>query len=54
MYRRTILLTLAAATLLPGLEPKRTQVQATFHQSHPMQSGSKLTVTNLNGSIEIS
>jgi DUF4097 and DUF4098 domain-containing protein YvlB len=55
MYRQTILLTLAAApTLLPGLEPNRPQVQATFHQSYSMQAGSKLTVNNLNGSIEIS
>ena len=54
MYQRTILLTLAAATLLMGLEPNRPQVQATFHQSYPMQSGSKLTLNNLNGSVEIS
>jgi len=29
-------------------------VQAEFRQSYPMQPGSKLTVDNLNGSVEIS
>src|SRR6266568_2504866 len=52
MYRRTLLLTLAAIPLLVGQEKQR--VQAEFHQSYPMQPGSKLTVDNLNGSVEIS
>ncbi len=52
MYGRTLLLTLAAIPLLVGQEKPR--VQAEFHQSYPMQPGSKLTVDNLNGSVEIS
>src|SRR5262245_60872163 len=47
MRRLTLLLTLAAAPLLFGLE------QAEYHQSYPMQPGSKLTVENFNGAIEI-
>ena len=52
MYGRTLVLTLAAIPLLVGQEKPR--VQAEFHQSYPMQPGSKLTVNSLNGSVEIS
>jgi DUF4097 and DUF4098 domain-containing protein YvlB len=50
MYRN-LFLTLAGATALLALEPKHT---AEMHSSYPMQSGSQLTVANVNGSIEIS
>jgi hypothetical protein len=51
MNRRILLLTLAGAAALLALEPKHT---AELHSSYPMQPGSQLTVTNINGSIEIS
>jgi len=51
MNRRILLLTLAGASALLALEPKYT---AELHSSYPMQSGSQLTVNNVNGSIEIS
>jgi DUF4097 and DUF4098 domain-containing protein YvlB len=51
MFRRILALTIAAPLLLPALEPNRT---AEVHYSYPMQSGSRLTVENTNGSIEIS
>jgi DUF4097 and DUF4098 domain-containing protein YvlB len=54
MYQRTLLLTLAALPLLLGLEPQKTRVEAEFHQSYPMQPGSKLSVDSFNGSVEIS
>src|SRR5262245_63686895 len=51
MYPRTLLLILAAIPLLFG---QKTRFEAQFHQSYPMQPGSRLSVENLNGSIEIS
>jgi len=53
MRKSTLLLTLAAIPVLFGLEPEKTRVQAEYHQSYPMQPGSRLTVNNQNGSIEI-
>jgi hypothetical protein len=51
MYRQTLVLILAGASALLALEPKQT---AGLHSSYPMQPGAALTVTNINGSIEIS
>ena len=51
MRRRFLLLTLAAPLLLAALEPNRT---AEVHYSYAMQPGARLTVENMNGSIEIS
>src|SRR5262245_34885575 len=51
MYPRTLLLILAAIPLLFG---QKTRFEAQFHQSYPMQPGSRLSVDNFNGSIEIS
>jgi len=53
MRKSTLLLTLAALPVLFGLEPEKSRVQAEYHQSYPMQPGSRLTVNNQNGSIEI-
>jgi len=53
MRKSTLLLTLAAIPVLFGLEPEKSRVQAEYHQSYPMQPGSRLTVNNQNGSIEI-
>jgi DUF4097 and DUF4098 domain-containing protein YvlB len=53
MRKPTLLLTLAATPLLFGLEPEKSRVQAEYHQSYPMQPGSRITVDNQNGSIEI-
>jgi DUF4097 and DUF4098 domain-containing protein YvlB len=53
MRKITLLLTLAAIPVLFGLEPEKSRVQAEYHQSYPMQPGSRLTVNNQNGSIEI-
>src|SRR5882724_1439862 len=50
MLRLTLLLTLTAA--LFGFQSD-TSVRAEYHQSYPMQPGSRLTVDNLNGAIEI-
>jgi hypothetical protein len=50
MYRRTLLLTLAVAPVLLGQE---TRFRTELHQSYPMQSGAKLTVSNFNGAVEI-
>lgn len=51
MYRRVLVLTVAAPLLLAALEPNRTE---SVHYSYPMQPGTRLTVENVNGSIEIS
>jgi len=53
MRKSTLLLTLAAIPVLFALEPEKSRVQAEYHQSYPMQPGSRLTVNNQNGSIEI-
>ena len=53
MRKITLLLTLAAIPVLFGLEPEKSRLQAEYHQSYPMQPGSRLTVNNQNGSIEI-
>jgi DUF4097 and DUF4098 domain-containing protein YvlB len=50
MYRQSLVLILAGASALLALEPKRTEL----HSSYQMQPGAALTVTNINGSIEIS
>jgi DUF4097 and DUF4098 domain-containing protein YvlB len=52
MYRRAVL-TLTLVPLLMGLEPKKTRVEARFHQTYPLQPGAKLTLENVNGSVEI-
>ncbi|HTM48791.1 MAG TPA: DUF4097 family beta strand repeat-containing protein [Bryobacteraceae bacterium] len=39
--------------LLVGLEPKKTRVEAQFHQTYPLQAGAKLNLENVNGSVEI-
>ena len=49
MHRRTLILMMAAPLFLAGQERRTADV----HYSYPMQSGSKLTVENVNGSIEI-
>ncbi len=51
MNRRLLVLTIAAPLLLAALEPNKTD---SVHYSYPMQPGSRLTVENINGSIEIS
>src|ERR1700730_1323759 len=51
MSRRTLVLAVAAPLLLAAFEPNKTE---TVHYSYPMQPGSRLTVENMNGSIEIS
>src|SRR5258708_15659417 len=49
MYPRLLFLTLATSPLLLiGLEPN-----LGLHYSYPMQPGSKLTIDNRNGSVEI-
>jgi DUF4097 and DUF4098 domain-containing protein YvlB len=52
MYRRAVL-TLTVVPLLMGLEPKKTRVEAQFHQTYPLQPGAKLNLENVNGSVEI-
>jgi DUF4097 and DUF4098 domain-containing protein YvlB len=49
MHRRTLILIMAAPLFLTGLEHRTADV----HYSYPMQAGSKLTLENVNGSIEI-
>jgi DUF4097 and DUF4098 domain-containing protein YvlB len=51
MNRRILVLTMVFPLLLAALEPNKTE---DVHYSYPMQPGSKLTVENMNGSIEIS
>src|SRR3982074_1383611 len=51
MNRRTLVLAIATPLVLAALEPNKTE---SVHYSYPMQSGSRLTVENMNGSIEIS
>lgn len=50
MYRRTLVFSIAVPIMLGAAETQRTEV---VHSSYPMQAGSKLTVENVNGSIEI-
>ena len=51
MNRRILVLTIATPLILGALEPNKT---ADVHYSYPMQPGSRLTVENMNGSIQIS
>jgi DUF4097 and DUF4098 domain-containing protein YvlB len=51
MNRRILVLAIATPLLLAAWERNRT---ADVHYSYPMQPGSRLTVENMNGSIEIS
>ena len=51
MNRRILVLTIATPLLLAALESNKTE---NVHYSYPMQPGSRLTVENMNGSIEIS
>jgi len=51
MYRRTLVFTMVVPMMVAALEPNKT---ADVHYSYPMQTGAKLTVENVNGSIEIS
>ncbi len=51
MYRRVFVVSLIAAALpLAGLEPK---AQQELHYSYPAQSGGKLSVSSMNGPIDI-
>src|ERR1700736_5426319 len=51
MNRQTLVLAIAAPLLLVAFEPNKAE---NVHYSYPMQPGSRLTVENMNGSIEIS
>ena len=50
MYRHVFVVSLIAALPLAGLEPK---VKQELHYSYPSQPGGKLSVSSLNGPIEI-
>jgi len=51
MYGRILVFTMAVPMMVAALEPNKT---ADVHYSYPMQAAAKLTVENVNGSIEIS